>query len=121
VVDSSGASQKVMDEIVGAIVATFLKNKTPLSFAFRYFDPKGTGSVNKADFSAGLAALVATADVGSSPITRAQMDLFVNYMDTDGDGNIDYKEFLNMFAGKDAISHSGSFKLKPGGSFRVKK
>mmetsp|Transcript_4543 Transcript_4543/g.10913 ORF Transcript_4543/g.10913 Transcript_4543/m.10913 type:complete len:919 (+) Transcript_4543:74-2830(+) len=98
VVDS-GDGQKVIEEIVGAIIATFQKNKTPLAFAFRYFDPTGTGSVKKADFSAGLAALVATAE-GSSPITRDQMDLFVNYMDTDGDGNIDYQEFLNMFSGK---------------------
>ena len=31
----------------------------------RYFDPTGTGSVKKEDFSAGLAALVATAEVRS--------------------------------------------------------
>ena len=45
----------------------------------RYFDPTGTGSVKKEDFAAGLAALVATAEVPfsvSNNLFRALNNLF---------------------------------------------
>mmetsp|Transcript_38668 Transcript_38668/g.90093 ORF Transcript_38668/g.90093 Transcript_38668/m.90093 type:complete len:101 (+) Transcript_38668:854-1156(+) len=68
-----------------------------LAFAFRYFDPKGEGRVLRDDFKAGLRALNAS-QKGSHSVTDAQLEVLVDYMDSDKDGNIDYQEFLDCFS-----------------------
>jgi len=97
VIDTGATGEKAMKGIVDSILASLQKNQMTLAFAFRYFDPKGEGSVKRDDFKAGLRALNAS-QKGSHTVTDAQLEVLVDYMDADKDGNIDYQEFLDCFS-----------------------
>mmetsp|Transcript_41508 Transcript_41508/g.111180 ORF Transcript_41508/g.111180 Transcript_41508/m.111180 type:complete len:233 (-) Transcript_41508:48-746(-) len=93
-------SQRVTNEVVESILAVLQKHAGTLSYAFRYFDPKGKGSVSREDFKTGMRALnasMAGANGTGGPLTDDQLEVFADFVDTDGDGNIDYQEFLNAF------------------------
>jgi len=95
------------DEAISAIVETIVsalqKNMQSLEFAFRFFDRKELGHIPVDDFKAGIRALNASIKAmgKSGPLTEDQIDVLVKYVDTDGDGKVDYQEFLSAFKPKD--------------------
>jgi len=101
VVDTGGEGDKAMRGIIESILASLQKNQMSLGFAFRYFDPKGEGRVQKEDFKAGLRALNAS-QKGAHAVTDDQLEMLVDFMDSDKDGTIDYQEFLDAFSKKNS-------------------
>mmetsp|Transcript_27872 Transcript_27872/g.43490 ORF Transcript_27872/g.43490 Transcript_27872/m.43490 type:complete len:86 (+) Transcript_27872:80-337(+) len=74
-----------------------------LEYAFRFFDQQGKGYVTIDEFKAGIRALNASVkEVSgkSAPLTDDQMEVLVGFIDKDGDGNVDYEEFLSAFKPK---------------------
>mmetsp|Transcript_36929 Transcript_36929/g.86929 ORF Transcript_36929/g.86929 Transcript_36929/m.86929 type:complete len:933 (+) Transcript_36929:129-2927(+) len=89
-----------VSEIVECIVTALQKNMSSLEFAFRFFDQRGAGQVSTQDFKAGLRALNASIRDGggrSGPLSEDQLNVLVQFVDKDGDGNVDYEEFLSAF------------------------
>jgi len=100
VIDTQDSSGNAVNEIVECIVTALQKNMSSLEFAFRFFDQRGAGQVSVQDFKAGLRALNASiSDGGSSsaPLSEDQLEVLVHFVDRDGDGNVDYEEFLSAF------------------------
>jgi hypothetical protein len=58
--------------------------------AFLRIDTNGDGVMSVAEFKAALGPLVAR-------LTPYEMDCLTDYFDADGNGTIDFKEFLGMF------------------------
>mmetsp|Transcript_6032 Transcript_6032/g.14724 ORF Transcript_6032/g.14724 Transcript_6032/m.14724 type:complete len:938 (+) Transcript_6032:50-2863(+) len=96
VVDMSDGEGGAVTEIVEVIVSALQKNMSSLEFAFRFFDQKGVGNVSVDDFKAGLRALNSAVTAGP-PLTDAQLDVLVEFVDQDHDGRVDYEEFLKAF------------------------
>jgi len=96
VVDTTDVQGDAVAEIVEVIVSALRKNMSSLEFAFRFFDQKGLGHVSIEDFKAGLRALNAAVTSGP-PLTDEQLDVLVEFVDKDHDGQVDYEEFLEAF------------------------
>ena len=94
--DTTDVQGDAVAEIVEVIVSALRKNMSSLEFAFRFFDQKGLGHVSIEDFKAGLRALNAAVTSGP-PLTDEQLDVLVEFVDKDHDGQVDYEEFLEAF------------------------
>jgi len=104
-------TKRMVKEVVDSILAALQVHSGTLSFAFRYLDPKNLGRVSKEDFKVGMRALNASMQGAgvNGPLTDEQLEVFAEFADSDGDGNIDYQEFLAAFkTKKGAGSRPGS-------------
>jgi len=104
VVDTSDFSSTAVREIMEAVLSALQQNKDSLNYSFRYFDPENKGKVKTSDFMAGLRALNASLGGGRAPFSDEQLEVLVEFVDTDKDGYIEYAEFLSAFATKQTAS-----------------
>jgi Ca2+-binding EF-hand superfamily protein len=90
------------DDKKGKLLARTLRNELGDMFkqsgldmkeAFRAFDADGDGTITQEEFKAGLRSL-------QLKITEDQIDDLVGSIDQDGDGNLDYLEFVEQFQPK---------------------
>lgn len=90
------------DDKKGKLLARTLRNELEDMFtqsgidmkeAFRAFDADGDGTITQDEFKAGLRSL-------QLKITEDQIDDLVGSIDQDGDGNLDYLEFIEQFQPK---------------------
>jgi hypothetical protein len=65
--------------------------------SFQHFDPNGTGEISRRDFQAGLMAL-------NWDLTEEELRAVMDEFDTDGDGYIQYDEFVDFVCGGDQNS-----------------
>ena len=70
-----------------------------LKEAFSLFDQDGSGSIEKEELGAVMRSL------GQNP-TEAELDDMMNEVDTDGSGEMDFKEFLQLMGGRMQSSYS---------------
>jgi len=104
VVDTGGADDAAVSEIVETIVSTLQRNMSSLEFAFRFFDQKGLGHIPVEDFKTGIRALnssIKSAQGRAAPLSEEQINVLVQHVDKDGDGQVDYNEFCSAFRPRD--------------------
>lgn len=70
-----------------------------LKEAFSLFDQDGSGSIEKDELGAVMRSL------GQNP-TEAELDEMMAEVDTDGSGEMDFKEFLQLMGGRMQTSYS---------------
>ena len=80
--------------VIQQVTNVLYQHRIQLRSAFRMFDTDNDGKVTAAEFHNGLKAINALLD---SPISDLQIDELLNALDRNGDGSLDYKEFLEGF------------------------
>lgn len=96
--DQSASWQKsVIDKIVGILY----EYRVELGAAFSMFDTDRSGKISAAEFRVGLQALTS---LTGSPLTDMQADEVLRALDTNGDGEIDWQEFVGAFKLVDTAS-----------------
>jgi len=83
------------EEAVQRMCSFFFKNKYSLKFAFELFDTDGSGTIDLAEFQAGVEALNELLDCPLSPLQAAELH---RVLDVNGDGEISYAEFIDGFS-----------------------
>ena len=68
-------------------------NTENLTSAFKVFDDDGSGSISRAELHKAMTTL-------GDPLTDAEVEEMIHAADMDGDGNINYSEFVNGLMGK---------------------
>lgn len=103
-----GGSQLDFDEFVAAALHhTRLEEEDNMRVAFRHFDRDGDGCISAAELCAVLAE-----DCGKcghkaqQPATEDEVASIIHAVDENGDGNIDWKEFVHMMHSDQAITMS---------------
>ncbi len=81
--------QSIVDKMNAKTTITF---EQQLQEMFELYDEDGSGALDKAE----LAQLMATLGYD---LTDEELSVMIAEVDVDGDGNIDYEEFLAMFKG----------------------
>ena len=81
------------------IVSILYSYRVELRAAFAMFDLDGSGKVNRSEFRAGVAALSQHLDC---KLDVFQIEVLMRHMDRDGDGLLDFNEFLAGFSIVDA-------------------
>ena len=95
-----------MREIVDSLLHLFFQHRFSLKRAFEFFDVNGDGVLSPDEFRAAVRDLsTLETDDGAVPLglTAEQTDNLVASLDTDGDGFIDYEEFLQALSPSDAM------------------
>ena len=95
-----------MREIVDSLLHLFFQHRFSLKRAFEFFDVNGDGVLSPDEFRAAVRDLsTLETDDGALPLglTAEQTDNLVASLDTDGDGFIDYEEFLQSLSPSDAM------------------
>ena len=80
--------------VIEQIVSTLYEYRVELAAAFRMFDLDGNGVISADEFRQGLQALTG---LTGSPITDMQADEMLAALDVNGDGSINYDEFVGAF------------------------
>lgn len=77
------------------LLTTLYEYRVELAASFRLFDVDNSGKVSEEEFKRGLEALKLPLN---RPITPYQIRELMHILDKDGDGHLDYDEFLNGFS-----------------------
>ena len=80
--------------VIQLVSNVLYQHRIQLRSAFRMFDTNNDGKVTAAEFQGGLNAINALLD---SPLSEMQVEQLIKSLDKDGDGELDYKEFLEGF------------------------
>ncbi|RHY33822.1 hypothetical protein DYB32_001383 [Aphanomyces invadans] len=80
----------------------FYQHRIHIRAAFRLFDVDNSGTISIDEFRTGIATFNAIMD---SPLTDEQIDALLAHLDSDSDGIISYKEFLEGFQVVDVRLH----------------
>ncbi|KAL8431442.1 hypothetical protein ACSSS7_005271 [Eimeria intestinalis] len=96
VVDSS-SNNNLAEELWGQICTTLFQHSNSIRRALHQFDPDLTGKVDSEDFRSALVTLNTVLARTEAPLTEEQIDQLVNFMDLDGEGMVEYEEFLDSF------------------------
>eukprot|EP00947_MAST-08B_sp_MAST-8B-sp1_P003484 g3484.t1 len=91
------------DHVVQQVANVLFQHRIQLRSAFRMFDLDNDGQISGDEFQAGLRAINALLD---PPLSTDQIDALRGALDRNGDGSVDYKEFLEGFQIVDTI-HGG--------------
>eukprot|EP00667_Euglena_gracilis_P001851 EG_transcript_1851 len=83
-------------KLVNHILTTLQKHRIGLERAFFLLDQTGEGFITKEKFTEGLEALNTLVD-GCFQLSRQDIELLVQHLDTNEDGCVDYAEFCNAF------------------------
>lgn len=76
-------------------------DETLFKRAFEFFDKDGNGDISLSEFSDVLT------DLGD-PLTKEECDLFFKLVDKNGDGNLNYDEFLGFLKGERDAGEEGT-------------
>lgn len=91
-------------EIANLIEASNRKNdKFDLKGTFEMYDKDGSGTISAEEFKEMLELL----DIGSN-ISNEELSDLVKVFDLDGDGQVDYREFISIVQGEEALEDSRS-------------
>jgi len=80
--------------IIHQVSNVLYQHRIQLRSAFRMFDTDNDGKVTAAEFQGGLKAINALLD---HPLSEMQVEQLLKSLDKNGDGYLDYKEFLEGF------------------------
>jgi len=80
--------------VIEKIIAVLYEYRVELAAAFSMFDTDRSGRISSKEFRVGLQALTS---LTSSPLTDMQADELLKVLDTNGDGEIDWQEFVGAF------------------------
>ena len=80
--------------IIHQVSNVLYQHRIQLRSAFRMFDTDNDGKVTTEEFQSGLKAINALLD---NPISEMQVEQLMKSLDKDGNGSLDYKEFLEGF------------------------
>lgn len=98
----SEAALQWKQEVIGSISNFFFKNRLNLKKAFEMFDFSQSGKVTMEDFKAGIKAIN---DAMTTPLSDIQIERVYQSIDKDGNGLIQYDEFLRSFEDVQAKNH----------------
>jgi len=107
----SAAQPKPMEHLLEHLCALFYRHRWTLQHAFEYFDKNGDGVLTPAEFTSALNAL-STLSIEEDeaagaepmlPLSPDQIDKIVSAIDRNGDGVIDYEEFLLALQAHDTL------------------
>ena len=90
IVEGTGWQSAVIQQVSNVLY----QHRIQLRSAFRLFDTDNDGKVTAGEFQGGLKAINALLD---SPLSEMQVDQLMQCLDKNGDGALDYKEFLEGF------------------------
>lgn len=98
----------VVEQLMEQLCALFYQHRWSLKRAFDYFDANGDGVLSPHEFKAAVQGLSSMDDEvisGAQPLrlTDEQADRLVASLDRDGDGVIDYEEFLEGIGPRDQL------------------
>jgi protein phosphatase len=85
--------------VIQQVSNVLYQHRIQLRSAFRMFDTDNDGKVTAEEFQSGLKAINALLD---NPLSEMQVDQLMKSLDRNGDGSLDYKEFLEGFQIVDA-------------------
>ncbi|CAM9129165.1 unnamed protein product [Discosporangium mesarthrocarpum] len=80
--------------VIQSVSNFMFQNRNQLASTFRQFDVDNSGEIDREEFRTGMRAMN---KVFASPLTDDQIDMIMDALDTDGDGSLTYKEFLEGF------------------------
>lgn len=89
-----GENSNWQSAVIHQVSNVLYQHRIQLRSAFRMFDTDNDGRVTAAEFQSGLKAINALLD---SPISEMQVEQLMASLDRNGDGSLDYKEFLEGF------------------------
>ena len=102
-VELSAEEEVELLEAVGNLLHKHLKKHVAkISKVFNDFDTSGDGRLDKKEFVAGIRSIV------GNNIKRAEFDMLWKFVDKDGGGEIDYKEFAVTLKELDTAKHGSS-------------
>ena len=86
--------------VIERIVAVLFEYRFELAAAFSLFDTDRSGKISRDELRIGLNSI---SSLTGSPLTEGQADELMRALDTDGDGEIDWLEFVNAFRLVDTV------------------
>lgn len=92
-VTTSSISQNISDDVIEKLRYIIKSSKKTLIEVFREFDVDGNGKISSTEFRQALRKL----NLG---ITSKEIDKVLTKVDKNGDGNIDWSEFMSKFGDK---------------------
>ena len=103
--------------VIDKIVAVLFEYRFEMAAIFSMFDTDRSGKISRSEFRVGLSALTS---LTGSPLTDSQSDELLRSLDTNGDGEIDWHEFVSAFRIVDLGGDGGTSAMgagaTPGGS-----
>lgn len=106
VTDNNGSTSATWQRgVIEKIIAVLYEYRVELAAAFSMFDTDRSGRISSKEFRVGLQALTS---LTSSPLTDMQADELLKVLDTNGDGEIDWQEFVGAFKLVDMIGSNGN-------------
>jgi len=88
------ASAEWQRGVIERIVAVLFEYRFELAAAFSLFDTDRSGKISRDELRIGLNSI---SSLTGSPLTEGQADELMRALDTNGDGEIDWAEFVNAF------------------------
>ena len=115
-----GAGRKnivdVLDDELTQLIWEASRSEAELMRLFRKFDRRGTGRISRRDFSSAVSKL------GLRDATPSQIDALMDRIDINGDGLLDYAEFVDAaLVGSRAQRGSGGSRSGSRGSPRARR
>jgi Ca2+-binding EF-hand superfamily protein len=92
---ASAGSQKLLQAVKADLLEAFKRYNVNLADAFEAFDKDGDGKLSLLEFRDGLNQL--NVKHQGRVMTAKQIEELLHLMDSDGDGIIDYREFVRQF------------------------
>eukprot|EP00936_MAST-01D_sp_MAST-1D-sp1_P002439 g2439.t1 len=89
-----GVTNTWQESVLQQVANVLYQHRIHLRSAFRMFDMDNSGTITSEEFQKSLATINQLLD---SPLTTNQIDELMAALDTDGDGQLSYKEFFEGF------------------------
>ena len=98
--DDEATRQQELEECIQGFTEAFVSKKKQLAQTFRLFDHDGSGKLNKEEFKTAL-SVGGGINAANFNLTERQIELLVDHYfdddtDKDGDGEVDYDEFMTQ-------------------------